>query len=146
MEIVINKCHGGFGLSAKAVARLAELQGKRAYFFTPDRTIGKMFDSPPIPITVEQADDKETAVLGMFYAFDIPTPPSHDEWGKHAIETGRQLDRSDPLLVQVVRELGGAANGRYAELEIVEIPDGVSWELDEYDGVETIHEVHRSWG
>lgn len=37
------------------------------------------------------------------------------------------------------------ASGRLAELEVVEIPDGTDWEIDDYDGVETIHEKHQSW-
>jgi len=30
-------------------------------------------------------------------------------------------------------------------LKIIEIPEDVDWEVDEYDGLETIHEKHRSW-
>ena len=29
--------------------------------------------------------------------------------------------------------------------KIVEIPDGVQWEITEYDGKECIKEKHRSW-
>ena len=32
-----------------------------------------------------------------------------------------------------------------AELAIVEIPDGIEWEIDDYDGIETIAETHRTW-
>lgn len=31
------------------------------------------------------------------------------------------------------------------KLEIVEIPDDIDWYIDDYDGIETIHECHRSW-
>jgi hypothetical protein len=55
------------------------------------------------------------------------------------------LERTDPILIQVVEELGKDADGPCAELEIVEIPDDVEWEIDEYDGYESIHEKHRSW-
>jgi hypothetical protein len=41
--------------------------------------------------------------------------------------------------------MGEEANDQFAKLEIVEIPDGVEWQIDEYDGYESIHEVHRSW-
>ena len=53
--------------------------------------------------------------------------------------------RTDPKLIECVETLGEDANGRWAVLEVVEIPDNISWEIDEYDGVETIHETHRVW-
>ena len=37
------------------------------------------------------------------------------------------------------------ASGKFADLEVREIPDGVDWQIDEYDGNESIHEVHRTW-
>lgn len=56
------------------------------------------------------------------------------------------IARDDPRLVQVVRELGRDASGGYAELVVVDLPDGVKWHIHEYDGFETVHENHRSWG
>ena len=55
------------------------------------------------------------------------------------------IQRTDPLLVQVVRELGKAANGTLADLKIVEVPDGVKWTIEEYDGLEQVAECHRTW-
>ena len=55
------------------------------------------------------------------------------------------ITRDDIVLVQVVEELGQEANGHHSELKIVEIPDGISWFIDDYDGMETIHETHRTW-
>ena len=59
--------------------------------------------------------------------------------------TADDTSRSHPLIVQVVEELGGAASGRCASLEIVEIPDDVEWEIAEYDGYERVAEKHRTW-
>lgn len=56
-----------------------------------------------------------------------------------------ELRRDDPDLVAVIKELGDNANGNCAELTIREIPDDVDWGISEYDGIETIHEKHRSW-
>lgn len=53
--------------------------------------------------------------------------------------------RASTELVQVVEELGEKANGSFANLVVVEIPNGVDWAIDKYDGWETIEEVHRSW-
>jgi len=55
------------------------------------------------------------------------------------------ITRDDIVLVQVVEELGQEANTRYSELRVVEIPDGTSWYIHEYDGREEIHETHRFW-
>lgn len=54
-------------------------------------------------------------------------------------------DRDDPILVAIVRELGKKANNRYANLKIVEVPDGVEWGIEEYDGIEWVAEKHRTW-
>jgi hypothetical protein len=48
-------------------------------------------------------------------------------------------------LIEVIEELGDAANGDCAELAIVEIPDDVEWEISEYDGREHVAEKHRTW-
>jgi len=55
------------------------------------------------------------------------------------------IERNDPCLVQVVEELGEQANGEYSDLRIVDIPDDISWYIQEYDGLESIHETHRIW-
>lgn len=55
------------------------------------------------------------------------------------------IEREDPILVQVVEELGKLADGRFAELRIADVPDDIQWYLDDYDGIETIREIHRTW-
>ena len=55
--------------------------------------------------------------------------------------------RSDPRLIAAVEKIGvEESSNRYSSLKVVEIPDGIEWDLDDYDGIETIHEKHRSWG
>lgn len=50
-----------------------------------------------------------------------------------------QISRADSRLIEVVSTLGEAANGRYARLAIVSIPDeATDWEIEEYDGSEGI--------
>ena len=56
-----------------------------------------------------------------------------------------ELHRDDPELIQVVESLGEEANGPYAELTIISIPADVQWTVEEYDGLEWIAEVHRTW-
>lgn len=55
------------------------------------------------------------------------------------------IPRNDPLLVEVVEEMGEEANGGCAELLVVEVPEDIEWEIEEYDGIEWVAEKHRTW-
>lgn len=55
------------------------------------------------------------------------------------------IPRDDPLLFQVYEEMGDEAAGSCCHLAVVELPDGVSWHVEEYDGYEHIAEDHRTW-
>lgn len=61
-----------------------------------------------------------------------------EELGGVPANQGRSMPRTDPLLVQVVEELGEEANGRYATLQITELPAGTLWRIEEYDGRESV--------
>jgi len=117
MKIVINDCFGGFTLSNKAHERLIEL-GVQYY---------KSYDDIP-------KDNK-----GLYIV------KSDSIFGEYYDNFYNSEYRTNPLLIQVVEELGEEASGFAGELKIVEIPDGIQWEIHDYDGVETIHEIHRSW-
>jgi hypothetical protein len=56
-----------------------------------------------------------------------------------------EIERNDPILVQVVEELGEQANDSLSELKIVEVPDYISWYIHDYDGMESVEEEHSSW-
>ena len=69
----------------------------------------------------------------------------YNERSETKIEHDWDVERDDPILVQVVEELGEEAEDAFAALKIVEIPDGIDWDIEEYDGMEWIAEVHRTW-
>ncbi len=50
----------------------------------------------------------------------------------------RDIDRADPVLVQVVETLGDKSNGNFSNLEIKDVPEGTLYRITEYDGYETI--------
>lgn len=54
------------------------------------------------------------------------------------------IERDDTNLVKVVEQLDNA-NDQYSSLDIVEIPEGIEWKIENYDGVEWISEKHRTW-
>lgn len=55
----------------------------------------------------------------------------------------RTIARDDSVLVEMVEN--SEAEYKFADLKVVEIPDDVEYTIDNYDGVESIHEKHRVW-
>ena len=85
MEIVINKCYGGFGLS---------------------------------------------------------------NFGKELlnIRDENSLSRTNLELIHQIEEYGSdVISGDYSQLKVIEIPDGIDYEILDHDGLESVHEAHRVW-
>ena len=121
MKIVINRCWGGFGISDSAIEALLNRKG----------------------IAWEKTPSKYHLGNAEYWAKGFSGVPEYQldtyEWW---LLTEK---RSDPDLVAVVEQLGEKADGFSAELKIVDIPDGISWEIQDYDGMERVVEKHRSW-
>ena len=130
MKIVINRCYGGFGLSPQAIKRLVMKKSELVKKF---------------PLKAWEQDFRENPT-DIGDGFKVPSV-----WYTGAIAKGDtvycidETKRSHPDLVSVVEEMGRDAWGKYAKLKVVEIPDGVDWEIEEYDGVERIVEKRRAW-
>ena len=58
---------------------------------------------------------------------------------------GLDIPRNDLDLIHVIESMGIEANGSLSQLKIIEIPDDVEWQIEEYDGFEWIAEKHRTW-
>jgi hypothetical protein len=55
--------------------------------------------------------------------------------------------RAAPELIAAIEKVGlDKASGELSKIKIVDIPDDVAWEIDEYDGYERVIESRRSWG
>jgi hypothetical protein len=67
------------------------------------------------------------------------------EWDGFGYAYCEHEDRANTKLVECVETLGDNADGTFAKLKIVDIPDDVEWEIEEYDGVEWVSEKHRRW-
>jgi hypothetical protein len=46
--------------------------------------------------------------------------------------------RTDPILIQVIEELGEKANTPLSKLKIIDLPSGTKYIINEYDGLETV--------
>lgn len=151
VRVVINQCFGGFGLSAQAEVAYLARKGKQAFFYTEDRSSGDRSGQSDL-VRVDAADVGRS-LFSYTSTRDFGERVSSDDfWGKGEGNDNKDwyfyddnLDRDDPDLVAVVEELGAAADGGYAKLAVVEVPDGVSWHIHEYDGTEHVAEDHRTW-
>jgi hypothetical protein len=58
-----------------------------------------------------------------------------------SLETGWDISRTDPVMIQVVRELGPRANSLHSRIRLEEIPSQYAnyYSITEYDGNETVH-------
>jgi len=54
--------------------------------------------------------------------------------------------RFNKKLIKAIEKIGlEKSSGKFAKLEIIDVPNDLEYEWNEYDGVETIHEKHKSW-
>ena len=119
MEIVVNRCFGGFGLSKEAVLWARE---RNAFWANEIVLDGERYPNGEIC--------RDTYDSYKYYPEDY----DEDSW------------RADPLLVECVKVLGEKSWGSLAKLRVVNIPDDVAeWVIEEYDGQESVSEAHRSW-
>ncbi len=132
MQVVINKCYGGFGLSKAALLEIACTSCIHYDLMHPKEYFGAGWEKL-LAEAVAKPDDSIFRVT-MFNDRVLVD--------NHASESARAC----PYLVEVVTRLGDKANGRFSDLKVVEIPDDIEYEINDYDGRESIHEVHKTWG
>jgi len=143
MKIVINKCFGGFGLSYEAVMLYAKLKGISMYAFKEKRNPnGSLIDFNKKNRYELYNPKKDKKPFVIHYS---TKPLKNGDYQKDTYFSETEIRRNDPILVQVVEKLGEKANGSCAALKIVEIPNNVEWEIEEYDGFEHIAEKHKIW-
>ena len=139
MKLVINKCHGGFGLSHEATLAYLNKCGIQ-FWAEPNEHIlvgSTYYLVPP-----------EERIQGNpvdWYSMTLEQRRAHNKAYSETVFYSRDIARKDANLVSVVLELGEAANGSHARLKIVEIPDDVEWQIENYNGLEWVAEKHRTW-
>jgi hypothetical protein len=142
-KILINKCYGGFGLSVAAIRKYAEIKGINLYVYVRERTNdGSLGDT--YRLTTEPVVDD--GLLFVHTSFDYLGETCDSDAINDATLLDEDTLRDDPAMVKAVEQLGAAANGQFAKIAVVKIPDGVDWEIEEYDGQEWVSEKHRTWG
>lgn len=108
-KIVYNDCYGGYALSDKAIDWLSEHGSDKTKRFIAQKRL-------------EANEKTKYDSSKIFYVMDA---------------LRYFLKRHDPDLVAVVEALGKEVNGTFSDLAIEEI-DGDMYNIEEYDGKETV--------
>ena len=146
MKIAINGCFGGFGLSTAAYEKLIEwgVPVRKYIEQRRDPETGRYLEEPlndgEIIFDRELTPRGESTISDLYYKYP------NSSMSRRYWDCWTRENRTHPLVIRVIEELGKAADGACAQLKIVEIPDGVDYEINEYDGLEHIAEKHRTWG
>ena len=109
MKVVINTTFGGFGISEKGFRYMIKLGA-----------VVQVKDQPANP----------DAIIGY-----NPSAKG-DDWDPKYSD--RNIVRSDPLLAKMVEDLGKESSDGMSDLMVVELPDGMPYTIDSYDGSESI--------
>ena len=133
MKVVINKGFHQFCLSVEALKKMFG----NVYVYQHDWLLDLYFRQDSLLDRRSRNND----FIYSIYDYGKETLKIDDK-NRINFET---MDRSLDKLVSVVEEMGQKAGGPGTDLKIVEIPDDIDWEIEEFDGQERIREVGRIW-
>lgn len=127
-KVVYNACYGGFSLSKEACRRYWEIQGKQIWFGRCE-SLG-VFTVWLVPPNERISEPKNFNEMSFEERISRNKKVNDQTWSCCYVA------RHDPVLVQVVEELGERANGPHAKLAIQEVCG--PYRIDEYDGYESV--------
>lgn len=126
MKVAINKCYGGFQISREGYEWLIK---NKAWKVTDYNKSGRGYEDDTAQL-VKTRDYKTKEWNGDYYLV-------HDRSGPEI--------RTNPDIIEMIETLKTSVNTSVSKLQVIEIPDGIDFEIEEYDGIEWIAEAHRSW-
>ena len=148
MKIVLNR-KGYFDLSPMALEKLADLESEgllNKYYYEGIAENNEYY------ILIKKVDDDIDDIFKIGGVFDVGIILTNEifdeEVTKLHVDDFKKLDklkvisaeysekRTDKNLIAVVEELGGKSSTYLSSLEVVEIPDGLSWEIINVGGGE----------
>lgn len=135
-KIVTNRCYGGFRLSEAGVREYARRKGMEIWVEDSGHGFNEYWTVPP---------ENRPESQDNFGSWSMEKRQASNEAHKAAKIYEREIPRDDPDLIATVEALGSEASGRFADLQITEIQDGIAWQIEEYDGREWVAEAHATW-
>lgn len=131
-KVLINACYGGFGcFSEEAIKLYQQLGGQmKVHLEGHDRQIIE-----------SDEDDVDDVIIDIpYYRFYFTISEHSNQSLSHLYnEDEDTMIRTDPILLQVVEQLGDKASANYSRHIIEVVPDDFEYYIDEYDGCESIH-------
>ncbi len=136
-KVILNKCFGGFGVSKKAYELYTKKKGLNLFCYECDIKDYRNH------IYKYAKDDN---LFNHYFTKDFGdnVQISNEDYEKYSLYLDTRY-REDPILIEVIEELGEEANNKYSQLKIVEIPDNLNYTIDDYDGIETLHQEVQEW-
>lgn len=143
-KIILNKSYGGFSVSPECYKKYAEKTGTDLFAYSLDFVHEE--DRTRVYLVKRSFDNNET-IFDTYLTKDFGDRVLESKVDNKYFFHLDEKHRDDPLLVQIVEELGEDANGRFSNLQIVEVPDDVAedYVIDDYDGIETLHKRVQEW-
>jgi len=144
-EIVINRCWGRFNLSHEAIMLYAKLSGFKLYPFVEIREKEGKKWSPTTdkyrPYVNELSKDNPYDLI-----FYTKKPLNKDgSYDNNSWFGDDDIERDDLNLIKVVKKLKEESYNSLSELKIVKIPFNIKWTIEDYDGMESVEEEHKSY-
>lgn len=149
-KVILNKCFGGFDVSPQAYQLYAMKKGYShlyKYKWVIDSWISPwdIYSDSHFYELIDLFDSSNGYYFTKYFGDKIYKDEiSKEDWNNYYLYLGTE-HREDPILIEVVEELGDKASGACGKLVIVEIPDDLHYIIDDYDGIETLHEDVEVW-
>jgi hypothetical protein len=136
-KVILNKCFGGFDVSKEAYMLYAKKKGLTLYLYESE-FVNRKF--------IYKKVNDDNSIFRYYFIKDMGdnVEISNEDYEKYCLYL-KDEHREDPILIEVVEELGEKASGRFGNLKVVEIPDDLEYVIDEYDGIETLHQKVEEW-
>lgn len=127
-KVVYNACYGGFGLSKEACQRYWDIKGQQVWIEDGEWGFSVWLVPPEERLKPQTTKEIFTMSKDELIAYNKAYSAQSWYYG--------DVVRHDPVLVQVVEELGDKANGMCAKLRIAQVSG--PYRIDEYDGFESV--------
>jgi len=138
-KIAINRDYGGFWLSDACISLYLKKKNILNWPDTKIKDASTFWLLPPGPDRIDSKDYD-------YHSMSIEERMEHNNLWETQVFDRHKIARDCPTLIETIEELGTeAAAGNHSVIKIVCVPDDVVWELEDYDGIEWISEVHRTW-